>query len=471
MQRWTPTRSLAAALAIVTLAATGCLGSKDATDPNRGAEAKDVTLTIGLNAIAGGKNAVEAEWVTKYLIPMFTDRMKQQGINATVRFQPSGVDDEQYKTKLALDLKTGGGPDIVSLDGIWVGEFAEAGYIKPLEEIAGDAVGQWDGWAQIPETVQQITTFDGKRYGVPAGTDGRVLFYNKTLFARAGLPASWQPTSWDEIVAAGQKLKAAGVPAPIQINAGTAMGEATSMQGALPLLVGTGAEIYDQDAKKWQGATDNVKQVLGLYQRIYGGGLGDRTLQQEAKGRDKSFADFAAGKIAILLEGDYFWRSVIEPEAGIAPMKDRDQAVGYAKIPAVRAGSGLRGQDFVSMSGGGGRTVNPNTKFPQQAWELLAFLNSAEATKALLQGSARITQRKDVNADVLGADPMLKFIADQVLPLTAYRPGLAVYPRVSSALQQATAEVVAGKQPDRAAATYQAAVEKAVGGSDHVATS
>lgn len=469
MQRCRTPRFLAA-LAVVSLAASGCLGAKDA-DPGRGAEAKDVTLTIGLNAIAGGKNAVEADWVTKYVIPMFTDRMKQRGINATVKFQPSGVDDEQYKTKLALDLRTGGGPDIVSLDGIWVGEFAEAGFLKPLDEIAGEAVGQWDGWDQIPETVQQVTTFDGKRYGIPAGTDGRVLFFNKTLFARAGLPAAWQPTSWDDVIDAGQKLKAAGVPAPIQIDAGTAMGEATTMQGVLPLLVGTGAEVLDSDAGKWQGATANVKQVLSLYQRIYGGGLGDRTLQLQAKGRDKSFADFAAGKVGILLESDYFWRGVVEPEAGIAPMKDRDQVVGYAKIPAVRPGAGIRGQDFVSMSGGGGRAVNPNTDFPQQAWELLAFMNSAEAVTMLLQGSARITQREDVNAKVLQADPMLRFVAEQVLPLTAYRPGVAAYPRVSAALQQATADVIAGKQPDQAAATYQSAVEKAVGGRDNVATS
>ena len=47
MQRCTLTRSMTAVLAVVTLAATGCLGAKDATDPNRGAEAKDVTLTIG----------------------------------------------------------------------------------------------------------------------------------------------------------------------------------------------------------------------------------------------------------------------------------------------------------------------------------------------------------------------------------------------------------------------------------------
>ena len=464
--------TLAAALAAVSLAATACLGAKDDNaDPNRGASAKDVTLTISANAIAGGKNAVEADWISKYVIPGFTSQLKQQGINATIKFQPSGVDDEQYKAKLALDLKAGTGPDIMTIDGIWVGEFADAGYLKPLDDVVGgNAVGGWDGWAQIPQTVQQNMQFDGKRYGIPSGTDGRVLFYNRTLFARAGLPADWQPTSWADVVSAGQKLKAAGVPAPIQLNAGTAMGEATTMQGALPLLVGTGAQIYDPDSRKWQGATGNVKDVLTLYQQIYGAGLGDRTLQQEAKGRDQSFAEFAAGKIGILLESDYFWRSVIEPKAGIAPMKDRDKDVGYAKIPAMRPGSGVRGQGFVSMSGGGGRTINPNTKFPQQAWQLLAFMNSAEATKALLAGSPRLTQRTDVNDEVLTGDPMLEFIAKQVLPITAFRPGLAVYPQVSTALQQATADVVAGKSPDAAAATYQSTVEKAVGGSGNVAT-
>ena len=34
-------------------------------------------------------------------------------------------------------------------------------------------------------------------------------------------------------------------------------------------------------------------------------------------------------------------------------------------------------------------------------------------------------------------------------------PGLAVYPQVSQALQQATADVVAGKSVDEAAAAYQ----------------
>jgi multiple sugar transport system substrate-binding protein len=55
-----------------------------------------------------------------------------------------------------------------------------------------------------------------------------------------------------------------------------------------------------------------------------------------------------------------------------------------------------------------------------------------------------------------------------VLPITRYRPGLAVYPQVSQALQQATADIVSGKSVDDAAATYQSAVEKVAGGADKV---
>jgi multiple sugar transport system substrate-binding protein len=463
------TARIAAALAAVTtLALAGCAGGGTASggDPQRNADAKTVSLTIAANVAQGGKNAQEADWIVDYVIPQFTTQMADQGVQATVTLQPSGVDDEQYKTKLSLDMRSGGGADIVALDGIWVGEFAQAGYIQPLDQLVGEAAGSWDGWAQIPDPVEQLATFDGQRYGVPYGTDGRVLFFNKELFARAGLPTDWQPTSWQDVLDAGAKLKQLPGVDPIQLNAGTAMGEATTMQGVLPLLAGTGAALYADG--KWMGDTQQLRDALGLYQSIYGGELGDPQLQQEAKGRDKSFQEFAAGRIGILLESDYFWRSVVSPTDGIAPMPNRDQVVGYAKIPAQQPGKGLGGQDFVSMSGGSVRALNPHTEFPQQAWQLLQFMNSAEAVRTQLGDTARITQREDVNAAVLGNDPMLGFVATQVLPVTAYRPGLAEYPQVSQALQEATAAVVGGTAPDQAAQQYRTALEGALGGADDI---
>ncbi|HEX6472988.1 MAG TPA: extracellular solute-binding protein [Streptosporangiaceae bacterium] len=427
------------------------------------------TLRISANSIKGGKNTAKAQWITDYVIPKFEQLEKSKGTKVDVKFEGTGVDDGPFKQKTALDLKTGVAADLIEIDGIWVGEFAQAGYIKPLDQTVGARAGQWDGWSQIPPPVQAIMSFNGQRYGLPTGTDGRVLFYNKKLFAQAGLPTDWQPKSWDDVLAAGRKLKAIKGVTPIQLNAGTAMTEATTMQGVLPLLVGTGQEIYANG--RWQGDTPQLRDVLGLYKTIYSTGLGDPKLQQSAQGRDESFARFARNKVGMLLESDYFWREVVGPTADVAPMKDRDQTVGYTLIPAMKPGGGIRGQDAVSMSGGVGWVLNPRTKNAALAWDLLTFMQSHDAVKEEVRRTAvGISPRNDVNAETLAGDPLLNFIATKVLPITAVRPGLAAYPQVSTALQKATGDVVAGASVDQAAKAYERNLEQAVGGAGNVST-
>jgi multiple sugar transport system substrate-binding protein len=447
---------------VVALTLTACTGGADPGGGN-GDGGEPVTLTLVTNAISGGKNAAEADWINNWVIPEFEAAMKAEGRDVNVQFEAQGVDDEDYKTKVALDLQSGGGADVIGIDGIWVGEFAEAGYIAPVEQVGGEAVAEWDGWEQIPEAVQNALAFEGERYGVPQGADGRVLYYNKDLFQQAGLPTDWQPKSWQDVLDAGRALAGLEGVIPIQLNAGTAMGEATTMQGVLPMLVGTGAEVYEDG--KWIGDTEELGAVLDLYRTIYvEEELGDPVLQQEAAGRDTSFALFSQGEIGILLEGDYFWRSVIHPEVGTAPMPDRDEVVGYTKIPAMEPGAGINDQDFVSMSGGTGRVLNPNSQHPELAWELLAFMNSAEAFQARAEdGTTNITPREDVNEVVLEGEEMLTFVSDEVLPITAYRPGLAEYPEVSLALQEATAAIVSGEPVEDVLDSYSTAVAEIVG--------
>ncbi len=129
--------------------------------------------------------------------------------------------------------------------------------------------------------------FKDKRYGIPSGTDGRVIFFNKKLFAQAGLSADWQPKSWTELLTAARALKKLKGVTPIQLNAGTAMGEATAMQGLLPLLAGTGQQIYT--GGKWQGDTAELREVLSFYQSVYAGGLGDKVCSRTPRaGRSRS---------------------------------------------------------------------------------------------------------------------------------------------------------------------------------------
>ncbi|HEX6195567.1 MAG TPA: extracellular solute-binding protein [Jiangellaceae bacterium] len=470
-------RALAAAVLAPLLVVTACgdddeapadEGADDQEEPDDGEDepAEAATLTISKNSIRGGKSTEEAEFIEDWIIPEFESRMAEEGVDVTVNFEGSGADDEDYKTALALDLSTGAGADVFAIDGIWVGEFAEAGYIQPLNQIY-DGVDDWDGWSQINEAVQQNMSFNGERYGIPGGTDGRVIYFNKELFAQAGLPEDWQPTSWEELLDAGRALAELDGVIPIQLNAGTPMGEATTMQGVLPMLAGAGARIWEEDSG-WQGASEPVQQVLDLYYTIYvEEGLGDPLLQQEAAGRDNSFLQFSEGQIGMLLEGDYLWRSVISPDSDLAPMENRDEVIGWAKIPAIEPGAGVDGQDFVSMSGGGGTVLNPNTEHPELAWELLTFMESEEALLERHAEQPRITARDDVNAQLID-DPLISYIAEEVLPITFYRPGFETYPQVSVALQEATAAAADGTTAADAAADYQATLEGIVG-ADNVA--
>jgi len=459
------TRSWLAVAMVGGLALAGAAGSGALAKSPRSVDVVELSLLD--NSIRGGKNERAAVWIEDELIPAFEAEMEAAGTPVNITFEGRGVDDEDYKSQLALDLGSGEGPDVFSIDGIWVGEFATAEYIAPLADVVGPEVEEWDGWAQINEAVQANGIFDGNRYGVPQGTDGRVIYYNRDLVEEAGLPADWQPATMEEVLEAGRALKEA-LPdvTPIQINGGVAMGEATTMQGALPLLAAAGAPVYDEEAGLWTGATPEMVAMLGTYAAIYGDeALGDAELQLLQDGRDRSFEAFANGEIGMLLEGDYFWRSVIhpDPDQALFPMQNRDEVVGWAMIPAYEAGGALGGLDGASMSGGGVWTIGPNTEHAAEAWALLAFMNSADQVTAGLGGQPRITARDDVNAEVLADDPMLSYIAESVLPVTHFRPGLAEYPTVSVALQEAVEAVVTGTSAEDAAADYQAALEEIVG--------
>ena len=445
----------------------GVLVAGSAALANAPSSAEPVQLSLLDNSIKGGKNERAATWIEDELIPAFEAEMEAAGTPVEVSFEGQGVDDEDYKTQMALDLGSGEGPDVMSIDGIWVGEFATAEYIRPLTDVVGPEVEEWEGWTQINEAVQANGMFEGARYGIPQGTDGRVIYFNKEIFAAAGLPEDWQPTTIEEVLEAARTIKESNPDViPIQLNAGVAMGEATTMQGALPLLAAAGSPVYDEETGLWTGATPEMIEMLGTYATIYGDeALGDTDMQLLQDGRNLSFEAFANGEVGMLIEGDYFWRSVIhpDPEQALFPMENRDEVVGWAMIPAYEQGGALGGLDFASMSGGGVWTMNPNTEHPAEAWALLTFMNSAEQVTAGLGDQPRITNRDDVNVEVLADDPFLSFMADEVLQYTHFRPAFAEYGQVSLALQEAVESVVTGTSPEDAAAAYQAALEEIVG--------
>ncbi len=415
-------------------------------------------LTITCRCVADGVNAQMVQWIREYVIPTF----EASHPDVSVELVEFGGSDEQLKEQYALDLSVGAGADVMSFDGFWVPEFVEAGSLRSLADIS-PAAADWEGWSHIPEGLQGLLSFDGQRYGVALGTDYRMLFYRKDLLGQAGVENAdaWQPTTWEEVLDAARRVKEA-MPdsAPLQINAGTAMGEATTMQGYYPLLLGTGHFLTD-DEGRWIVRSQGILDTLNLYQTIYVDEmLGDARLQLVQDGRNQSFANFRDGETAILLEGDFFYRGPTAPDQEFV-VENRDEVMGWAKIPAQTPGAGFRGQDFVTISGGTGFVVNPNTDNPELAWELLAMMNSQEALMASQEIQPRIRIRDDVPVP---DSPFLTETAEALGPLTTSRPNLAIYPEISYEAQLMTERVVSGEMtPEEAMDAYAQAVTLLVG--------
>jgi multiple sugar transport system substrate-binding protein len=226
-------------------------------------------------------------------------------------------------------------------------------------------------------------------------------------------------------------------------------------------LLGAGHHIYDFEEAKWIVSSPAILNTLKLYETIYvTEELGDVRYQLTAEGREQSFEDFAAGTVAMLVEGDFLWRGPLATGGNYA-MENRDEVVKFAKMPAMEPGAGFNGQDFVTISGGTGYIINPNTEHPQEAWALLTFMFSKEQVDSLQALQPRIRARTDV--DVPNDETMTR-IAEEVLPLTTIRPMLPEYNSVSAAAQLMTERVVSGEMtPEDAMAAYDEEVTAIVG--------
>ena len=94
-------------------------------------------------------------------------------INITV------LENEAFKSKLALDMQAGSAPDIFnSWGGGVLAEQAEAGMARPI----GDEIADWvDTMNPAAMSIYQV---DGVQYGVPYNFGLVGFWYNKDLFAR-----------------------------------------------------------------------------------------------------------------------------------------------------------------------------------------------------------------------------------------------------------------------------------------------
>jgi raffinose/stachyose/melibiose transport system substrate-binding protein len=126
------------------------------------------------------------------------------------------LENEAFKTKMTTVIQSGEIPDIFqSWGGGVMNEYVGAGMMK---DITADLDADGGAWRNtFSPGALGVYSLEGKNYGVPWDMGMVGFWYNKDLFAQAGIDAP--PATWDELLADVSTLKDAGIT-PIALGEG-----------------------------------------------------------------------------------------------------------------------------------------------------------------------------------------------------------------------------------------------------------
>ncbi|MFF0159479.1 extracellular solute-binding protein [Streptomyces sp. NPDC005263] len=380
-----------------------------------------------------------------------------------VELVPIKAPDSEYYTKLQQMLRSPKtAPDLVYEDTFLINSDITSGYLKPLDPY----LAKWPDWGQFMDTAKAAAKAeDGKTYGVPDGTDTRGLWFSKDIFRKAGLPAGWQPKTWDDVLAAARTIKKK-VPdvIPLNVYTGKPVGEAATMQTFEMLLYGTGDAggqdpLYDRTSKKWVTAGDGFKDSLSFVETVYKEKLGpdiedalDPNVMTRVRGEW-----LPKGKLGIALDGSWLPQDWLKGSGHEWPEWSKE--LGLAAMPTQHG----QAPGKVSMSGGWTWSIPDKSANPDLAFDFIKTLQTKANAQKWYIANSGIAVRKDVAADpaYTTAQPGITFFTDLVAS-THYRPAYPAYPKVSTAIQEAMEGVTTGDQPvPQAARAYDDALKEA----------
>ncbi len=288
----------------------------------------------------------------------------------TVDLVNAGTGNDEY-TKLQNTIAAGSGaPDVAQVEYYALPQFALSDSLVDLAPYGfGDLKGDYTA-----STWGAVTSGDAI-YGLPQDSGPIAMFYNKRIFDEFGIAV---PTTWDEYLAAAEKLHTADPTKYITSDTGDA-GFTTTMiwQAAGHPFQADGDKItidlQDDGSKKW---ADTWDQLL------------EKDLLAPVPGwSDEWFKGLADGTVASLIIGAWM-PGVLE---GSVPDASGDWAV--APVPSYD------GKPAGAENGGGGQVVLKQSANPALAAGFLKWLNNSdESVSTFLAGGGFPSTTADITS-------------------------------------------------------------------------
>ena len=252
-------------------------------------------LLAGLVGAAQAQKAEVIHWWTSggeaAAIKEFADAYTKGG-GTWVDTPIAGGGGAQARTVMANRTMGGDPPTAAQYNyGKQYEEIIKAGLLNNLDAVA--AKGNWD--KLLPEKIKNAVKVDGHYYAVPVNLHNENwVWYNKAVLAKVGAK---EPTNMEEMFAAMDKVKAAGI-VPLALG-GQGWQEGITFRGVL-LSVG-GQDLYLKTFKDKDVSGPGFKKAVETYRKLKG------YVDPGSPGRDWNLATgmVIEGKAAFQMMGDW----------------------------------------------------------------------------------------------------------------------------------------------------------------------
>jgi multiple sugar transport system substrate-binding protein len=164
--------------------------------------AKMAGLVAGVSLLAlGSAQAVEIEY-WQYVFDSRVQAMDKlianfQAANPDITVKHTTFPYADYQTRVVAAKVAGQGPDVVQLFYGWTDQFVNGGLVQPLDPVVFPHAEIESEFFPIVSAMKRGDDY----YGVPTAVRSLALFYNKAIFAEAGIEP---PTNLEELLAAAK---------------------------------------------------------------------------------------------------------------------------------------------------------------------------------------------------------------------------------------------------------------------------
>ena len=364
------------------------------------------------------------------------DELNRRHPDMNIQIEYTDFPYNETRNQILNKLSTNGSDsvDIVSIDQIWLGEFADKGLLRNLTA----DFEQWDGVSKLYQANLDGSVYNNTVYGLWLWTDIRGMWYWKDMLQEAGVDPESLKT-WDGYVSAAVKLNEFFGD---RINQGVhLLGTSYDVDMWYPYLWMLGGEILElrqgHPTKDFYwfpsfNSSEGVEALDFLKQQVVDAGI-------EPQSEHYWGTEFVNRTFPVMIE--LSWVPYLFPKESWPTLEQQVGFIPMFPVPNQTIPTS-------TMMGGWELSIPSTSQNSALSWELITIIAEPEVLAPFLEEKGYLPTQH-VLGDGLFSEPLTESVPYyeemvSMIPYGGSRPNIPEYPEIAEDIHQAIQEVYNG---------------------------